>query len=541
VTNAPPVPADPPGSAPQDLRRIRRGVLVTAVLLAGLYLVGLTGRWWPTNDSALYLGLGRSLAAGQGYRFNDAPCTSVAPGLPLALAGLFRIFGEGFRAPNVLMALSGLAAVAMVYLVIARTATPLTAWCVSACTGFSYLFYLNAHRVLTDAPFAALFWAALYAAMRFLRGRGSWAILAALLAGAGVLVRVPDMILLGLAAAGLLLDRPPPGGRLRSVAAAAALLLPAAALAAGLYVLARASAAETPPYVFYFLRYLRLEAGKKFLDFGVGLIRLPSVFIELLTGQKGVVLDQLGALGLLVAGIGLVRLWRGGHRTAGVLAAGYPLALLILASARSVHGRYLLPVQPVLLCALFEGTGAIAEWAARKRGSHRPTRAAAVSWCVLSAAILVCNAPRVLRNAFYYSHLGGGGEYYAVVRDGRYAELIDLAETARLNTPPAARVGLVGDKMQILHFISRRTVVPLEETARAEGWVPENLARQAASRRDLDLLVFDVSEAKPDWRNRLKAALNGKATLRQWPGGARYLVWQQAGPDAPATRRRQDR
>ena len=42
--------------------RSRCACLIAAGVLAVLYLAGVTNVWWPTPDSAAYLGLGRSLA-----------------------------------------------------------------------------------------------------------------------------------------------------------------------------------------------------------------------------------------------------------------------------------------------------------------------------------------------------------------------------------------------------------------------------------------------------------------------------------------------
>ncbi len=57
-------------------------LLLAGVCIAAVYLVGVTGQWWPT-----YLGLGRSLAEAEGYRFNGSVHNIVTPGLPLILAG----------------------------------------------------------------------------------------------------------------------------------------------------------------------------------------------------------------------------------------------------------------------------------------------------------------------------------------------------------------------------------------------------------------------------------------------------------------------
>ena len=78
------------------------------------------GEWWPSDDSAVYLGLARSLAEGKGYTFNGQVNTSLSPGLPLALAGIEKVAGEGIWAANLFLALCGLATAGLVYLALRR-------------------------------------------------------------------------------------------------------------------------------------------------------------------------------------------------------------------------------------------------------------------------------------------------------------------------------------------------------------------------------------------------------------------------------------
>ena len=80
---------------PGDLHRLplpRRHVVVAAGLVAVLYLAGVTGSWWPTPDSALYQGLGRSLLHGQGYRFNGQVNTV---GLDRSVTSSSRVSSQG--------------------------------------------------------------------------------------------------------------------------------------------------------------------------------------------------------------------------------------------------------------------------------------------------------------------------------------------------------------------------------------------------------------------------------------------------------------
>ncbi len=147
-------------------------MLVICVLI--IYSVGVTDRWWPTGDSALYLGLARSIHQGQGYQFNGEFSVSVTPGLPLILAGVQAMFPDQFLVMNLLMTLCGLASLFVIYKVFSLLDSPIIAFWVVAATATSYSFYLYSHRILTDAPFTLLFWTMLYTAMRYQRSSRWW-------------------------------------------------------------------------------------------------------------------------------------------------------------------------------------------------------------------------------------------------------------------------------------------------------------------------------------------------------------------------------
>jgi len=74
----------------------RKAMLIAAAGIALLYIVGIHDKWWPSQDGAAYLILGRSIAAGEGYRSNGVLRNTFPPGLPLLLAGVYRLAGENY-------------------------------------------------------------------------------------------------------------------------------------------------------------------------------------------------------------------------------------------------------------------------------------------------------------------------------------------------------------------------------------------------------------------------------------------------------------
>ncbi len=525
--------------------------------MAVVYLGGVTGRWWPSADSALYLSLGRSLAAGEGYRFNGTLCTSVTPGLPLILAGLTALFGPGFWAPNLLMAISALAALGLIYLVVSMLEHPrgglasaqspgvsIVAVCVAAGTALTYAFYFNAHRILTDMPFTALFWGMLYAALRYQRGGSvGWVVLAGLLAASGLTVRAPGLLVVAPAALGLLLD-PTAGAagegmRRRRVSAAAA-LSGVGVLAAAFFLLARAEAGHSPAYAELLFRWLGRDAGTRLEDFGAGIAKLPETISQIFTSQRGVGFDQVGLIVLGLILIGAVSLWRRGSRLAATLVVLCPLLLIVLASSRSLRVRYLLPIQAMLVYADIEGfrwcLQALHRWKL-KRARFDPLRASAITIAVL---IGLCNAPRMGKHAFYYPFLAHTGRFYQVIREGRYDEALTLSEIIRRNCSPGRRVVMTGEDRPIFVLLAGRPIAPLDEIGRRNGQQAQRLLESVAAEEDLEFLILDMDGASPRFRQRLLAGMAGLRELKSLHRGERYMGYLRVRPQAasgPSSRR----
>jgi hypothetical protein len=67
-------------------------ILLPTLILLGIVLGSAIRSVWAIDpDASLYVGLGRSLAAGDGYALDGVPHTKYPPGLPLLLAGVTRV------------------------------------------------------------------------------------------------------------------------------------------------------------------------------------------------------------------------------------------------------------------------------------------------------------------------------------------------------------------------------------------------------------------------------------------------------------------
>ena len=51
-------------------------------------------------------------------------------------------------------------------------------------------------------------------------------------------------------------------------------------------------------------------------------------------------------------------------------------------------------------------------------------RVAAASTTILLLLMVSLHQPKIIRNSFYYSYLACTGRYYAVVRDGKYVDMV---------------------------------------------------------------------------------------------------------------------
>jgi len=523
-------------------RRLRVAV---AAALAVLYLVGVTGRWWPTPDSAIYLGLGRSLVAGEGYRFNREPHTTFPPGLPVLLAGLRLAFGPGFWAPNLLMALCGLAAAAVACRALARLVDGRTAFLAAATAAMTYSFYLDSHRVLSDVPFTLVWWALIYAAARCLEGRRAWLAPAAALAAVAVTLRLGGVLLIGPLAAGMLFApgaaSPLPAGpakrpRLAGRAlAAGAVLAGAAAPAAWFYLAVARTAPEGARNYLRFTERLVQAAPLRHLEMlGRGLWRLPLSVAELLTSQEALWPLGLVLIALMAAGVG--RLWRGRARPLTAVIVLYPLGMALLLGPNGVRPRYLLPICPLLIAAALAGLGRCAvQVAAWRRWRLRP---AVGAWLAVGLAGLLCvlNLPRLARMAFYYGAAGHTPEYYRVIRSGRYDGLVRASELLRAHCPPRATVATDTDKAGMVHLLSERRVVRLRP---GEGGAAAML-EQVRGAGDVAFVLLEAPAGGGGVWDEFRAALDGDGRWAAVRGAGMALYRRRPAATAPAASRPAD-
>ncbi|KKL58473.1 hypothetical protein LCGC14_2225030, partial [marine sediment metagenome] len=524
----------------------RRALLIAIGCVAVVYLAGVSAKWWPTPDSAIIMGLSRSLADGDGYRFNGEIHTILPPGLPFVLAALRSVAGDGEWAPNLLEALCGLGALWLIYAVIAACRDRRTALGVTLCTGLSYLFFHNAHAVLTDMPFMMLFWALLYVCTRgdaasppgetnsrdapkppgaSAGGTAGLLVLAALLTAASVAVRFPGVVALGVLGVALALSGHT-GCRLRRMAMSATVLAVTGLSVGGFYLLSRRFAGETPRYLTRLPHALPSGLADAIGRLGSGLLAIPEVLCDAVIAQGDAIAAILIGLPLVARVLtGAVRLWRAGRRPPAILAVAYPLALTLCTGEGNFRARYLLPVLPLIFLTAMEGLWTTLDFLYRRRGGATD-RAALIVSTVFVVMVIATNAPRVARDAFYYSYLSRTDRYYEVIRRGEHADLARIAQMLREDPSTDSAIVIRHNRSSILHYLSGRRIVPLprrmprETAADARGVLDRILPDPSVG-----YVVLDMVGGSDEFRRQWRKQWQRQGHLRPQYAGRRYHLY----------------
>ena len=487
-----------------------RHVWLAAGCLLLLYLGGSTGQWLPSPDSAMYLGLGRSLAEGKGYTFNGESCNSVTPGLPMVLGALRHVFGDGYWAPNLFMGACAAATVAMGYWLIARMSDRRTALAAAICCACSDTFFWGSRRILTDTPFGMLFWATLCAAYLAVTRNMWWLAATVVLAFVSLTVRVPGLILLGPVAVGMMLDRPS-GRRSRRVwVVAAALLVTTVATVAFYYVLAINTSARVPLYA----ESARRSAGYPLMRFWTrlvdGLGYTPAMLAETFTGQD---LTWLGLPLLAIIVAGAVIIWRRGQRMPIIGLLTY-MIILPLTGSSMVRPRYMIPVQPMLAYMAIEGVMWAVRAVCRKREIIATPKMMLKAVGIFTVVVVAVNSPRVCRRAVWYNYLSYDTDrFYSTIRRGVHAERYEVTEMLKKWVPPDGSFTCTGHDAHFMHYITRRHAVRipsyLGQAGDAEAFrkfldtTPNLYVAAVDADREweaADATVFPVLENSPRWK-----------------------------------------
>ncbi len=516
----------------------RRWLLVAGAAIALLYLAGVVNAWWPTPDSALYRCLGRNLISGRGYVFNGQGHTTVAPGLPMLLGLTERLAGsDALWAQNLLMCLAGLAGLAVAYAVLRRMVQPRLAFAAVVATGLCGVYYLHSHLILTDAPFALLFWAVIYCGYRMLAGSWAWVAAVVALCAVAIAVRLPGLTILGPLAIALALDKFPARAAKR-LAVGGVILVTMAAAAGAFYLVVRSIYHQPSLYVTV---HLGEEHGLLYRlgQLATLVTRLPETAGELFTDRQATWVTLLGCLLLALIAVGLARLWRRGLRMPALTIVLSAVTMALTAGEIAAKARYYMPLLPLIALGLLEGVVAAGELARRvmPRAAGRHPRAWAVP--ITLAAIAALNGPDLARHAFYYSCQAHRGRYLDVIAAGTYADLYATGEYLRDNVQPGEKVLVRPDRVRMLHLLSGKLIDPMYDFGVNNPW---NADQADAAYRDLlarpavDVVVCDPGGLDSRYTGRLRRLLDTTGGLRTVRTIGSVRIYRRTGPLTPSTR-----
>ncbi|MCP4377592.1 MAG: glycosyltransferase family 39 protein [bacterium] len=476
----------------------RRRMMVCLVVVA-VYMVGVCPMWWPTSDSALYLSLSHSLADGDGFVYNGTKHTLVPPGLPAVLAGLERLFGPGYLAGNIFVALCGLGALAMMYLTLRKFGDDSIAFAVVLITALGYPFYSNSHRILTQIPFALVFWSMFYTCLRMRDGRAWWLLVVALLSLLSIVIRAPGLLLVGPLGVGLFFagKRSPGGSRLRWCSVA--MLGPMFLVAGTMLGVAWFRSGHLPGYLTYAFGVLSGGVGERISTVSQAAWWMPDIVTKWFVGQRG--LWPLGVLGIVVIAAGMTHLWKNNLRYI-VIFVGLSLVAYLMMGPDMIGTRYFLSLMPLYIFAMLHGLCICVRWISRRRGRSCSQGAYLRAVGIFTLVCIAINSPKVLRNAVYYSYTAWSNpeSYYHVTRSDKYDEFFKIASILDKQPDLSLKVGGPHDGERVIHHLSGRIMFSYTtgKQERGEACEADRIIGFIREHPEIRCFVLDVRDrAKP--------------------------------------------
>lgn len=444
-----------------------------------VHALAINDRWSISPDAGLYLALGRSLAEGRGMEFNGAPFWNVPPLLPLAIAGCRLLAGDHYWLINAVLSGCAVAAVALVGLSVRRRSRPDLAPPVVLVAGLSAYLFIAATRIQTDVLFTCLVAAGIYCFVRASDSSPAWAWpgVVALLAATGT--RLPGLLFLAGAGAGLLLPPGQPGRRWRLLAAAGTIVAGSILFWLWSSYIRTLSSTGAGDY----LSAMEERLATAFLDrrhlasLLEGLGNLPESFLAALTGQR--LTAWVAIWPMLAALTGLVILARRGEWIV-VLAVAFYVGFLVFLGGPAVARRYLMPAMPYLAYAMLVAVEALVAWLYRRR-PDAAGKAQRVAVIVTAVVCLAISLPKVARH-IWWMH---AEPFYEVYEHGQWQGYPEACRYLREHGRPNRDV-VLGPQPSVVHYLSGLHVATGMLTQEYGAWdptavPPEEFARAAAA------------------------------------------------------------
>jgi len=508
----------------------KRTAAVLFVALAAVYLAAVNGSWAMRPDSALYLGLGRSLAEGRGMEFNGGRWWALPPVAPMLLAAC-RWVDPGYFLPNLLMHLAALAAIAISVATVRELVRDLPeamqkhlVVAAALTIGLSAGLFVHVSPIQTDVPFLLLISIAIYAFVRGSRGRRRWYFLGAAALLVAGWTRLPGVIFAAGLVLAVLLDVRREGYRRRALAAVGAGAIVLAGFAAWYFLVRTRGDPGT-------IDQVAAVTGERFNVFSPAkwpalmqaLANFPAALTATITDQK----LTGGCFGLVPTAVLLAGLWTLLRRRQMLVLA--PLVLyvgfLIVLDPTSVSERYFLPVMPMLVYGLLVGAQTL------RLALEGLTRRPAWSGWALALVVAACvgtSAPKIAREVYWMRH----PQFYEAYEDGKWSSFQHVGAALRERGRPGTDE-VVTTQPTILHYLSGLRYPagpPLWPPAgpRAYKSLPPREFAQAVARGPWRFVVLPTDT--PDWSEPAMKALEESGALGPPERFGRLVLYERRTP-----------
>ncbi len=340
----------------------RDRVVFAALLVAivAFYAPLYHSTWVLGGDGDVFLSVARSLALGEGYRFNGQPVAIIPPGWPLVLAGMLRVTTR-FALLVLVPAGCLIGFLGISYWVLRRFTTPLGAAACVFVAGMLYPTFSLAFLFYSDPLFALLAMTALWQAMRVNEGADSgWRVgVLALVCAASVMVRWTGVIWVAIVAAALISGESLPRVNRRWIAALICLLITLATFAILRAALRVDPARIDPRYDVFVAEHYDLLNIEPTAQDQLSRLLLAGRWIGSLFWFVGVDIRWSRALtniaGWAAIGLMIIALVESTRRKNWIALAVCVYVAILIANWPGAIPRYLLPAAPLLLVGAFNG------------------------------------------------------------------------------------------------------------------------------------------------------------------------------------------
>jgi len=135
---------------------IRYKVIISIIVLSIIYLYTLDNYWKPFWDSAIYICLAKSIAAGNGYHYMGLPHAKYPFIFPLMLSPIISVCGLNFLLMRLLIIILAIASFYITYILFQKLTDEGTALAIMLLTGFSSILLHLSTWVLSEVPYMFL-------------------------------------------------------------------------------------------------------------------------------------------------------------------------------------------------------------------------------------------------------------------------------------------------------------------------------------------------------------------------------------------------